>query len=105
MRHLPAVARGPDHRSRETYAVWGGSIAMPRLLLALAVLLAATARATLLFSTELMPGMNGAYYLVQARSLLEKGALAIPDLPLVFALHAAMAGIIDGLTPSPKAMR
>lgn len=71
---------------------------MPRLVLLIAVLLAAAARASLLFSTSLMPGMNGAYYLVQARSLLEKGALAIPDLPLVFALHALLALMIDWLS-------
>jgi hypothetical protein len=73
---------------------------MPRwLLLTLPVLIAAAARASILLSTELMPGMNGAYYLVQARSLLQKGALAIPDLPLVFFLHASMAALLDWLTP------
>lgn len=72
---------------------------MPRLLLGLTIILAAAARAALLFSTEWVPGINGAYYLVQARSLLEKGALAIPDLPLVFFLHATLAAIIDVLTP------
>ena len=73
---------------------------MPRwLLLTLPVLIAAAARARILWSTELMPGMNGAYYLVQARSLLQKGALAIPDLPLVFFLHASVAALLDWLTP------
>jgi len=43
--------------------------------------------------------MNGAYYLVQARSLLEKGTLAIPDLPLVFCLHALLALGIEAVTP------
>jgi hypothetical protein len=42
------------------------------LLWLLGILAAAVAaRAWLLFSTPLVPGMNGAYYLVQARSLLE----------------------------------
>lgn len=72
---------------------------MPRLTVLSAVLIAAAARAELLFSTDLMPGMNGAYYLVQARSLLEKGALAIPDLPLVFSLHALLALVIEVVTP------
>jgi len=72
---------------------------MPRLALLSAVLLVAVARAALLFSTSLMPGMNGAYYLVQARSLLEKGTLAIPDLPLVFCLHALLALVIELVTP------
>ena len=41
------------------------------------------------------PGMNGAYYLVQARSILEKGALGIPDMPLTFTLHAAFAWVVQ----------
>jgi hypothetical protein len=53
--------------------------------------MAAAARAWLLFGTPYMPGINGAYYLVQARALLERGALGIPDLPLTFYLHAALA--------------
>jgi hypothetical protein len=73
---------------------------MPRWIrLSLPLLAAAAARASLLLSTSLMPGINGAYYLVQARSILQKGALAIPDLPLVFVVHAAMAAILDWLTP------
>ena len=65
------------------------------------VALAIAARAWLLFSTPLVPGMNGAYYLVQARSLLEHGHLGIPDLPLTFWLHAGLAKllmILAGLT-------
>lgn len=56
--------------------------------------LAALARAALLFEHDMVPGMNGAYYLVQARSLMEKAALAIPDLPLVFVLHAGAAMVL-----------
>jgi hypothetical protein len=41
------------------------------------------------------PGMNGAYYLVQARSILEKGALGIPDMPLTFTLQAAFAWLVQ----------
>lgn len=63
--------------------------------LALLILAAIGARAWLLFSTPHMPGVNGAYYLVQARSLLEKGALGLPDMPLTFALHAALAKLIS----------
>jgi len=72
---------------------------MPRLILLFTLIIAAAARAMLLFSTDLMPGMNGAYYLVQARSLLEKGALAIPDLPFVFVLHAIAAQALQWLSP------
>ena len=52
---------------------------------------AVAARAWLLFRTPYVPGINGAYYLVQARALIERGALAIPDMPLTFHLHAALA--------------
>ncbi len=62
---------------------------------ALIVLAGAAARAWLLFSTPLVPGMNGAYYLVQARSLIEQGKLGIPDLPLTFVLQALLAKIIQ----------
>ncbi len=49
------------------------------------------ARAWLLFGTHYLPGVNGGYYLVQARALLERGGLGFPDLPLIFHLHAALA--------------
>jgi hypothetical protein len=52
---------------------------------------AATVRAWIYLRSPFSPGMNGAYYLVQARSLLEKGSLGIPDMPLTFSLHAAVA--------------
>ncbi len=54
-------------------------------------------RAWLLFSTPWMPGINGAYYLVQTRALLERGALGIPDMPLLFHLHAALAWLISAV--------
>ena len=59
------------------------------------VALAIAARAWLLFDTPLVPGMNGAYYLVQARALLEHGHLGIPDLPLTFWLHAGLAKLFQ----------
>jgi len=67
------------------------------------VLAAMAVRAWLLFRTQYVPGINGAYYLVQARSLLERGALAIPDLPLTFHLHAALAWMLAKLTPLAQA--
>jgi hypothetical protein len=70
----------------------------PVCALAAVIVAAIAARAWLLFSTALVPGMNGGYYLVQARALLEKGALGIPDLPLTFALHAALARALQWLT-------
>lgn len=65
------------------------------------VALVAAARATLLFCTPLVPGMNGAYYLVQARSVLTHGTLGIPDLPLAFYLQAALAWVANVLTGQP----
>jgi hypothetical protein len=65
------------------------------------VALGIAARGWMLFSTSLVPGINGAYYLVQARSLLEKGSLAIPDFPLTFFLHAFFAKVLQVLSGSP----
>ena len=45
------------------------------------------------FSTEYMPGNNGAFYLVMLRGLLEKGTLVIKDFPLLFWLEAGIAFI------------
>ena len=61
------------------------------VILPLVIAAAVAARAWLLFGTHYVPGMNGGYYLVQARALLDRGRLGIPDLPLVFHLHAALA--------------
>src|SRR5436305_14722750 len=67
----------------------------PWLVVSLIVLDGVAARAWLLFSTPLVPGMNGAYYLVQARSLIEHGKLGIPDLPLTFVLQAMLAKLVQ----------
>ena len=58
------------------------------------IMVAVAARAWLLFGTPYMPGVNGGYYLVQARSLIEHGVLGIPDMPLTFQLHAALAWLL-----------
>lgn len=63
---------------------------------------AIAARAWLQFGTPLAPGMNGAYYFVQARALLETGRLGIPDLPLTFWLQAGLARVIAVLTGWPQ---
>jgi hypothetical protein len=67
----------------------------PWLLVSLITFVGAAARAYLMFSTPLVPGMNGAYYLVQARSLIEHGKLGIPDLPLTFVLQAFFAKLVQ----------
>lgn len=65
------------------------------LVVGLIGVLAAGARGWLLFRTPLLPGMNGGYYLVQARSLLEQHKLGIPDLPLTFLLQAILAKLVQ----------
>lgn len=55
-------------------------------------------RACILGVGERMPGINGAYSPVQVRSLLEKGALGLPDYPLMFAMHAGLAATIHKVT-------
>ena len=66
-------------------------------LLAL-VLIATAARASLQFGTPLAPGINGAYYFVQARAVLETGALGVPDLPFIFWLHAGLAWTVQTIS-------
>ncbi|MBI5422824.1 MAG: hypothetical protein HZA32_01970 [Opitutae bacterium] len=80
------------------------SRAFARCSLASIVALCAAAsamRAWLQFSTPLAPGMNGAYYFVQARALLEHGRLGIPDLPLTFWLQAGLARLVAAITGWP----
>ena len=67
----------------------------PWLLVSGIVFIGVAMRALLLFSISLVPGINGAYYLVQARSLIERGKLAIPDLPLTFGLQAMLAKLVQ----------
>lgn len=43
---------------------------------------------------DLLPGLDGAFYWVQVRSLLSHGSLAFPDLPLVFWVQAAIAKMV-----------
>ena len=58
------------------------------------MLLAVAGRAWLLFSTPYMPGVNGAYYLIQARAILERGVLGMSDLPLTFYLQAGLSWLL-----------
>ncbi len=70
----------------------------PWLLVSAIVFIGATLRALLLYSTTLVPSINGAYYLVQARSLIERGKLGIPDLPLTFTVQATLAKIVQWIS-------
>jgi len=73
------------------------AISFPGWWLAGIVAAAAAARAWLHFRTPLAPGINGAYYFVQARAVLEHGLPGVPDLPLTFWLHAALAWLVEHL--------
>lgn len=57
------------------------------MLLGLTVLAAFVVRLLINFGTELIPGTNGAYYLIQARSVAQNGSLAFTDSPLAFYLQ------------------
>jgi hypothetical protein len=70
----------------------------PWALVSAIVFIGTLLRALLLFSTTLVPGINGAYYLVQARSLIERGKLGIPDLPLTFTVQAQLAKIVQWIS-------
>lgn len=63
---------------------------------AIAVVLAVAAKLSLTRS-ELLPGLDGAYYWVQVRSIIENQSLAFPDLPLVFWLQAIFAKIVGSV--------
>jgi hypothetical protein len=66
--------------------------------LAAVVLVAIAVRASVQFGTSLMPGMNGAYYLVQVRAVIEKGHLAEHDMPLIFWLQAGLARLVQAIS-------
>jgi hypothetical protein len=76
----------------------GFTSGMIKLCLSLILLTAIAVRAWVYLRSPFSPGMNGAYYLVQARSLLETGGLGIPDMPLTFMIHAAVAWLIQAVT-------
>lgn len=64
------------------------------ILLGLAVGLTVAIRWQINFSQKLMPGNNGAYYLVQVRSVLEDGRLHISAPPFIFYMEALAARVL-----------
>ncbi|MDF1570431.1 MAG: hypothetical protein P1P82_02315 [Bacteroidales bacterium] len=62
-------------------------------------ILAVVVRGFLNFSIPLVPGLGGGYNLVQIRSVLENGHLALPDMPLLFYLNAWIVKVILFLFP------
>lgn len=89
MRIAAVNAQCEDGETRPSGAFW---------MLFLIVVTGVFARGWILFSAESMPGVNGTYSLVQARSLIEKGTLGLPDFPLLFALQAGLACILRRIT-------
>ena len=72
--------------------------AKPYLLFGLLLLIF---RAYINFSTELVPGLNGGYYPLQVRTILENGSLGFPDMPLYFYLNAFAVQVLQGFTNFP----
>lgn len=68
----------------------------PLILSITAVLIGISAKFSLT-KNELLPGLDGAYYWVQVRSLLENKSLAFPDLPIVFWVQAIIAKIVGSI--------
>jgi hypothetical protein len=69
-------------------------------------LIAASIRLSINFSTEFIPGANGAFYLSNVRSIIESGELLFKDFPLIFYLEAMLAKlfIVFGLADIEKAI-
>ena len=61
------------------------------ITLIIVIIAAMSVRGTILFRSAFPAGMDAGYYPVQARALLEHGELEWTDVPLIFALDAALA--------------
>lgn len=63
-------------------------------------LLAFGFRLFLEFQSSIITGINGGYYPVQVRSILEQGHLAMNDMPLIFYINALFVKVLTFLFPS-----
>lgn len=61
-------------------------------------------RAQVTLVPDLIPGVNGAYYLVQTRAILHTGFLGIPDFPLLFYFQAFLSAVISLFTSTDLAV-
>lgn len=82
--------------------VWIGFTKNKSLWLAAVAVAIGVAAKFSLTTGQLLPGLDGAYYWVQVRSLLENQKLAFDDLPLLFWVQAAFAGLFGDI---PTAVR
>ena len=64
-------------------------------------LLALGFRLFLHYQTSLIPGINGGYYVVQIRSILNDGFLGFPDMPLYFYFLTAWTILIASISSWP----
>jgi hypothetical protein len=62
------------------------------------ILLAGWIRARIDFRSEMIPGINGGYYPLLVRNLLEYGSIRYPDAPLVFWIQSIFSLIIRVLS-------
>ncbi|MCK9279872.1 MAG: hypothetical protein M0P71_04570 [Melioribacteraceae bacterium] len=62
------------------------------------ILVSMTIRFSTNFGAEFIPGTNGAFYLLQVRSILKSGFILLDDFPLVFYLQALFALAVKLLT-------
>lgn len=60
-------------------------------LLVVLYLFASSIRLIINYSTEFIPGANGAFYLANVRSILETGEILFKDFPLIFWLESLLA--------------
>lgn len=82
-------ARMNEHSERPASSLMRDPVWMVALALTMGAAIAV--RAWMNFRTPIPGGVDAGYYAVQARSLLEHGKLAWTDVPLIFALDAALA--------------
>lgn len=67
------------------------------VFLAIAAVVIGVSAKLALTGGELLPGIDGAYYWVQVRSVLEDFSLAFDDLPLVFWAQALIALVVGDI--------
>lgn len=82
-------ARMNEHSERPASSLMRDPVWMVALALTMGAAIAV--RAWMNFRTPIPGGVDAGYYAVQARALLEHGKLAWTDVPLIFALDAALA--------------
>jgi len=68
-----------------------------KLIVGILLLISLSFRFWTNFHEELLPGINGGYYPLQVRCILENGALGFPDFPLLFYFDAGIVRLLSFL--------